>query len=616
MRKKDIVHILYNSASFQSASVLSKQLKVSDRTIRNEIKDISKDSLKHGFEIELRRGKGYYLVIHDEKKLIKYLDKESMFDPLNRIDTEIVILLLESEYISQDVIADMFTVTKPVVRSDMDKVESILEAHQLHLDKKSHYGIKVTGTSYNKKCLLVKMFEAKNEYMIRRLETLNEGSLQRLGKTFLKHLDEHGLTANYWDFVVLDSFLKITLLNIDGDKPTVEKHKYEEFSSILLSDIDNIFERISLENDAIDFARFMESRVKTIDARETYELELQDKMTDWLAKIDVQYNLKSSKDDEFKKSILAHTSLLIARLSNSISYNNPLAKDISAKYPVAFNAAIRLKEEIEEEYKVEISQDEIGFIATHFAAHVEKQAMSQLSEARRIAILCSTGGGSAYLIKLKLESIFRTSEIKTFSFTQISEARSFHPDIVFSIKELDEEFNVPVVRINEFLEEKDMLRIKDMFSSDYRWITKDNLLFLFSEDLFYIFEEEIKYEDMLETMIDDVIDKGYAKDDYRQFVLKREEIMSTIFDKGVAIPHPMESACIKESLSIGISKNTEAQVQLIFLVNLNSDSVKTHQEISKMVFGVIESDTKLKDIKDSSTFEEVYSLIKTYQSRR
>lgn len=610
MRKIDIVHILYESATFQHVSELAKQLQVSERTIRSEIKDMMKDSQKYGFEIELRRGKGYYLIIHDQKQLKQYLEKDMMFDPVRRIDTEIVILLLEDEFVSQDVIATMFGVTKPVVRGDMDKIACKLQEYHLQLKKKSHYGVKIYGSSYDKKCMLTTLYQKGNQYLLRRLQSLNVIEIQQLEKHFLDCLNINGLTANYWDYVDLDAYLKITLLNIKNDIDMITSYPYQSFAIDLFKEMKQIFTQEDIDINSADFAKFMENKVKTIATNNMYDEVLKTHMDQWLYNIDQRYNLNSSCDEGFKKSILAHMSLLIDRLSQNISYNNPLVKEISAKYPVVFNAAICLKEEIEAAYQVEISQDEIGFIATHFAAHVEKSAKEHLSSAKRIAVLCSTGGGSAFLIKLKLEGIFHASVIETFSFTQIQEAQQFRPDIVFSIKDLENVFHVPVILIGELLEEQDLLRIRDMFSWDYQRITNDNLLFLLHEDLFYVIDENLSYHAILNRMVEDLVHKAYAHDQIIEQVFRREKVMSTIFDKGVAIPHPMESCCLKESISIAIVKQAKEQVQLIFLVNLKNGSIKIHQEISKMVFRIIENDTQLEDLKRSVSFEEVYSLLK------
>ena len=73
-----------------------------------------------------------------------------------------------------------------------------------------------------------------------------------------------------------------------------------------------------------------------------------------------------------------------------------MVHEISVKYPVVFNICIQFADMLEEKYHVKATRDEIGFIATHFAAHMEKELHQNLNSFERIAIVCSSGGGSAF----------------------------------------------------------------------------------------------------------------------------------------------------------------------------------------------------------------------------
>ena len=89
-----------------------------------------------------------------------------------------------------------------------------------------------------------------------------------------------------------------------------------------------------------------------------------------------------------------------------------------------FNISIRFSNMLKEKYNVEVTNDEAGFIATHFAAHMEREKQNKLERFNRIAVICSSGGGSAYLIKLQIESIFKKANVEAFSFTQMEEVEN------------------------------------------------------------------------------------------------------------------------------------------------------------------------------------------------
>ena len=65
--------------------------------------------------------------------------------------------------------------------------------------------------------------------------------------------------------------------------------------------------------------------------------------------------------------LLTHVSLLIDRLHNKISYQNPLANELNITYPMMFNIALLIfVAMLHEKYNVEVTFDEIGFVAMHF----------------------------------------------------------------------------------------------------------------------------------------------------------------------------------------------------------------------------------------------------------
>lgn len=157
---------------------------------------------------------------------------------------------------------------------------------------------------------------------------------------------------------------------------------------------------------------------------------------------------------------------MIDRLHQKISYKNNLISEICIRYPMIFNIAIRFTDMLKEKYDVEATHDEVGFVATHFAAHMEKERELRIRRFNRIGVVCSTGGGSAYLIKLQIESLFVKAEVETFSFLQLEELADFQPDLIFTIVPLNREFSAPIIYIKELLDDQDLIRIRQVLQFD------------------------------------------------------------------------------------------------------------------------------------------------------
>ena len=132
---------------------------------------------------------------------------------------------------------------------------------------------------------------------------------------------------------------------------------------------------------------------------------LKEDIEEFIKQIDEKYDTKFLEDEDFKKMLLTHVSLLIDRLHNKISYQNPLANELNITYPMMFNIALQFCSMLHEKYNVEVTFDEIGFVAMHFASHMEKEKQGKLLSYNHIGIVCSSGGGSASYDKIPTDAI-------------------------------------------------------------------------------------------------------------------------------------------------------------------------------------------------------------------
>ena len=97
---------------------------------------------------------------------------------------------------------------------------------------------------------------------------------------------------------------------------------------------------------------------------------------------------------------------------------------------------------------------------------MEKEKQGKLLSYNRIGIVCSSGGGSAYMIKIQIESLFPQAEVKTFSFLQQDELKTFQPDLIFTIMPLSQEIKTPIIYIKELLDDRDLVKIKQILQCE------------------------------------------------------------------------------------------------------------------------------------------------------
>lgn len=397
-----------------------------------------------------------------------------------------------------------------------------------------------------------------------------------------------------------------------------EKFTHEDENDNEVEIIENLNVKL-FESDKQKLISLVKAKTrKKLKRNESIE-SLSNNLEDFLIEFDKNNNTFFNQDREFKKALLNHVSSLLERSAFSISYKNPIIEEIQLKYPVAFNIAILLGKMLKLKYKVHISRDEIGFIATHFAMNMEKQLVYKFKKYNSIAIVCSSGGGSAQLIKFKISDLFKDTDIRTFSILQMEELEDFNPNIIFSICELDTKLEVPVIYIKELLDDYDILKIKElvMFENFNQSVIEDKKMAFISKflnvDYFDIDEKSLDYMKCLEQISKDIEDSQIGGNNYSKDVLKREGFSSTIYLNGVAIPHPIEMNGNDDLVAVKILKKPMEfegrKVSIIFMICLKKESLELHKKITNDLYEVMSNVETVQLLTKVKTFKEFVAVI-------
>ncbi|RHK01898.1 HTH domain-containing protein [Enterococcus casseliflavus] len=108
---------------------------------------------KNGFSIKLIRNRGYVLEVTDETLMNNYLiDIERSANILSsdqRIEALLFYLLQSDMYTKIAELQCLTDVSRSTITSDLKKVEEIIEGFDLVLERKPHYGLKITGNETN-----------------------------------------------------------------------------------------------------------------------------------------------------------------------------------------------------------------------------------------------------------------------------------------------------------------------------------------------------------------------------------------------------------------------------------------------------------------------------------
>ncbi len=626
MRLYSIMNDLLNEKDYLSLDFFMERYQVSKRTIQNDLSYLIQVSSRKGFQLHMRRGRGYLLEVINKDLLDEFIETlkvNEVYSTKDRIRNIVAYLVIQKNFISMDRIAEHFQISKTSVKNNMHEVDELVKSYQLELERRSHYGVRIVGSMKAYKTLLADLFYDENKIIEKEFDEVLK-DFTSIDNALIAQMEEEDLNINYNELKNVVVWLRVTayyayLKKEVSDIDSIDESSWSHRIAWKMKEQLEKHYPIEISKESIDLLiDKLQKNVRIKVAKTSLSKELSHEIDKFLIEIDESYHTEFSNDAEFKKSLLTHVSLLIDRLHQKISYKNTLINEICIRYPMIFNIAIRFSDMLKEKYGVEVTHDEAGFIATHFAGHMEKERNEKIMRFNNIGVVCSSGGGSAYLIKMQLESLFTSSNVQTFSFLQLDELEQFKPDLIFTIMELDREFQVPVIHIKELLDDDDLMQIRKFLQYDncHSFSLVDNgspITKLFCHEFFKIASYKT-YEDALKDMAKQLEDSGYGGENYQKYVLERESYMSTVYMNGVCIPHPIEISAQKNMISVCILDNPLVHegkpVRIIFMVSLVKEDYEVHKEVTRLLYLLMKDERRLKRVLEMKTLEELLIVIK------
>jgi lichenan operon transcriptional antiterminator len=627
MRIKILIEILRKNEKTTSKTFLAKKMNLSDSSIRNLIREANSIGLKNGFQVELIKGEGYYLSVIDEEKFNPYMkeQEEAEFDVYNselRLKKLIFNIFQSEGYFTFEQIAERMKISRTTIVRDFKKVEEVLYEYGLSLEKKAHYGLRIIGQEQNYRRAFSEFVLASDLYLepaqefYEFLRSFNHDELRVLLSV---ELNEEGLKMSD---VALDNVLNHIKILIFR----VRKHNFIS-DEIRVGNSDKVYSKIAgsistwvekshgislPESEVSLLAAHIAGKASAGNLGETDRKALLDRIDFILKQIDSEFLTELTTDSELKEALILHMFPLLNRMYNNLLLENPIIDEVYREYANVFLIAFRFSELIEENYAFKLTIDEVGYLALHLAAHFERLRFKSLEKYKRIVVICSTGGGSAHLLRLKLESIFPKAIIVTSSANEIHRFKDELPDLFLTTIPIEEEFsNVPVIHIKQWLDDSEINRIKETVSlnTGSKTISNSipNIIELFSKKFYYRSETK-NYEELLIKLSKDLINNGYAMEGFDKSVIEREKKFTTIYKNGIAGPHALKLEAIKDAISVAVfDKSFEWRgrtVQIVFLINLQQGHLFLHREISRLLLLIMEDNFARERLANAKDFEQ------------
>lgn len=618
-RKIFKILIMCSKKEFVSINSIANELNVTTRSVRTYIKQLNKDLGNDIAVIKYIKGQGYKLEIKDEQILNKIIDmnRKNVFSLNSKEDRVEFILnyLIELDgFITLDSLADEMCVGRTTLVNDFQYVEKVLASYNLNLIKKQNTGMKLNGNELD-----IRLFILNQLYKNSRKDFSNSKYFKGIKKEEIINLEEKLLTLfKKNNFYVTDEMLRevinyivVLVYRVKEEKKVKDydvkfdllksydeyfiareiKHIISGMFECTLNDEEIIYLTIPLVsgNAPASECALNSSRIsKNID-------ELMENIFNQIY-VDMGIFIN---EDELRVGLGYHLSFTLNRLLFNIKLKNVLLEEIKQNYILPFKLAQIAGKVIEKKYNLEVSEDEIGYIAIHFSGYLERNS-SRFYSIKKIAIICSTGLGTAKLLKIRVEKLIGNNpKIDTLSSFNLRNINLDEYDIVFTTIDLDtSNINTIVLKINTIFDENKLreqlktvlcLREGNIDTTNSTNLLINNLL---DEDKFMILNEKTILAS-LEKMMDHLMDLGCIDDKFRKNIVNREEKSPTVFDKGLLFPHSVNEKSDKFLMAVGIleepieyaSRSIKIILMTMFPCENKIDSdllVKIYEEVLKI----------------------------------
>lgn len=629
-RQKNIIKDLKYSK--MSIKEISEKQNVTERTIRNDIKAINEE-LEH-FNAELLKNKdgNYYLFVENVHTFNNFEKQELLnfeFDfsePRDRLIYISLRYLFSAKFIkSEDLLDEMF-ISRSSMQNDMKDVRELLAKYDLDFDVKPNYGLKIMGDERNIRNAISYLINKVNENKY--YSTIDDFSLifdksilEKIYSIIVKNVKNSDVKLSDFALNNLVIHIAIAIKRIEINQ-YFEKNLKNDFSDTaefqiakeIVADIEKEFD-LSFPIDEVYYITMhllgtkliLNESVKTISSEE--DLKILDLATKMIKAVDEKMKLSLIKDPDLFNSIVQHLKPSIYRYNNNMNIRNPLLASIKTNYPSAFGAAKIASKVIQEEIGIEFNEDELGYIAIHLGAAIERDKLNY--KIARTLLVCTTGLGSSKLLKYKLESRFsdKIEIIDTTEFYNIDKYKDQNLDLVISTVPFKSELDVPVIYITDILGDTSFGEI-DNFVNNFN--KEEEIEFLGIDDIYLNLDFTTK-DEVLRFLTKKIVEKGRTPSNLYESILERENIATTGFGNSVAIPHPLEPIAKETFITIGVLNNpikwNDKMVQLIIVLNVAKDTADNYDSMYKLLLQVIDNDKDVENLINSKSPKELYNKI-------
>lgn len=475
-RSNEILELLKKQKDNFTISKLADQFDVSERTIRNDIKDIN-DYLKEQEITLISFGSSGRLILgEDIIKAGETVDQEDLYTyRLSKEERRMLaaaILINAKEHITLSQIADMLYVSRATIINDLDAVKSMLEKGKLKVISHSNKGLRLDGLEGDKRLFLLKLMSVgsngikENSTIRSYLRGLNisismgEEDRRKLQRIINEQEHTYGRFMTDDSFDYLMQYLMLSMQRMKNGSVMTEpiegnKSKYD-MAKDMLKYISQYWELPQGEGE-IDFLCGVLDSMSYVKRkrREQKIIGLQLVTRKFIENISKDLGVNLNRDFNFYENLTDHLESIIMKSFN-VAQRDDFLKQYVEKNPKVLEVVLKHIDMLKNFMDREISEIEIDYIVIHICAALERRKKKEVEF--RVLIVCGGGIGTSQLLLAKMKNRFDFHVVDVVSAHLLNSQQYQNIDLVISTIPL-KDYEGEYILVTPVFSDEDYLRV-------------------------------------------------------------------------------------------------------------------------------------------------------------
>ncbi|RIL47796.1 transcription antiterminator [Mammaliicoccus fleurettii] len=489
-RPMNILNIFLNSKESVSAKELSIMFNKTERTIRNDLKDINEFLITNQF-FEINNNSGLFILnlSNSERTKLKEIVsgevEEQIYNPAYRKEYIISHALSDDSYKKIYELCEELQISKSTMDKDMKQVRMDLNKFNLKIVSNVSTGLFIEGNERDIRTFLY-------DYLVKKI-TEDKVTIDNLFDSYsplIHYIDSKNIEN------IKDTYTKIISIEQNDIKLSAiiltaiwisrishnhilatEKDDKRKQLSIINIFIDEVINWKALDVSLGEF-NYINNRLDVLiggkkqvtdDKHEALSQLISLKLIEY-----VEHELSidfTGYQSYLFEGLNKHISGLISRLQQGIQIYNPLKENIKNSHNKFFNTIKKYSMNRLNRYiELDFTEDEIAFITVYFSTAYFKY-VQQNKHYFNAVIVCSFGIATSNLLAEILKSHFNVNIIKILASNEEDFIKNDDVDIVFTT--IDADFDKPTCYVNAIVNETDIKKI-EAFLEQHAYLSRNN----------------------------------------------------------------------------------------------------------------------------------------------